>query len=213
MLEFKKRSDIHWARKIWHVGGVGLLTLIYAYVQVPWSQLALLGIWLFFVPGDILRTRFAALNEFVVFVFRPILRESEIQKASGLSYLLTGVLIVAWIFPRDVVLLTLLFLGLADPVASYFGIRFGKDKIFGHKSVQGSAAAFLVCAALMASFLFYQGYPTDRLVLLSLIGGLIGALAELIPVAKLDDNFTLPMISAVCLWLLFEIFGTLTLVN
>ncbi len=67
----------------------------------------------------------------------------------ALLLLFTAGVIVAFIFPHDVTILTLLFLAFADPLASYFGIKYGKDKIFGHKSVQGSLAAFIICAGLL----------------------------------------------------------------
>ena len=140
------------------------------------------------------------------------MRESEVKGPSGTTYLLSGVFLVALIFPRDVVLLTLLFLGFADPAASLIGIKYGKDKIFGHKSLQGSVAAFVVCFILMVIYLFIQGFPVGRLIIMSLIGGLVGALAELIPIGKLDDNLSLPILSAVSIWILFMVFGELPLI-
>ena len=210
--ELKKRSDIHWARKSWHVIGVGLLTLIYAYFPKSTALGIFVMIWLCFVPGDLIRRKFPALNDLVLHVFKSILRESEVKGPSGTTYLLSGVFLVALIFPRDVVLLTLLFLGFADPAASLIGIKYGKDKIFGHKSLQGSVAAFVVCFILMVIYLFIQGFPVGRLIIMSLIGGLVGALAELIPIGKLDDNLSLPILSAVSIWILFMVFGELPLI-
>jgi dolichol kinase len=40
-----------------------------------------------------------------------------------------------------------------------------------------------------------------------LLAGLVGAFAELIPIGKLDDNLTLPLMSAVGLSILFYFFG------
>ena len=126
---------------------------------------------------------------------------------AGTSYLLTGVSIIALIFPQEIVLLTLLFLAFADPIASYFGIKFGKDKIFGHKSLQGTVAAFFVCAILCFAFFYTHNLLLDRLIVVSLLGGLIGSLAELIPIGKLDDNLTLPVMSAIFLYFMFLLFG------
>jgi len=103
-----------------------------------------------------------------------------------------------------------LYLAFADPIASIVGIRYGKDKIFGHKSLQGSFAAFTVCAFLTFFFLNYNGMMLDRAVIVSLLGGLIGCLAEAVPIGQLDDNFTIPVLSAAGLWTVFSIFGALT---
>ncbi len=205
--ELKQKSDVHWARKIWHMGGVSLIAGCYSQLPHSISILLLALVWLLFVPADCLRLKRPALNEFVQHLFGPIMRQNEMHKIAGTSYLLTGIFLVALIFPMNIAILTMLFLAFADPIASYAGIRFGKDKIFGDKSLQGSMAAFFVCSILTFSFLTYHWILMDRLVIVSLLGGLIGSLAELIPVFRLDDNLTLPLISGGALTLLFGIFG------
>lgn len=204
---FKRRSDIHWARKIWHILGVSSIALIYTQVSERTAIISLFMAWLLFVPMDFLRPKYPALNDFVVSIFKPIMRQSEIQKMSGTAYLITGLLFAVSFFPRPIALLTMLFLAFADPIASYIGIRYGKDKIWGEKSLQGSLAAFVVCAILTFAYLATHGMMIDRIVMVSLIGGLIGSFAELIPIWKLDDNLTLPVISATALWLVFTALG------
>ena len=206
-VELKKRSDIHYARKIWHISGVFVMFLLYTYLPHNVSMAILAVAWVAFVPLDILRQTRPALNDFVLHAFKPIMRQSEVKKLAGTTYLLTGVLIINLLFPRPVVALTLLFLAFADPIASYFGILYGKDKIFGHKSIQGFMAAFAVCAILCLIYLGYYGHPLDRVIVASILAGFVGALAELIPIAKLDDNLTLPVMSASGLALLFYFFG------
>jgi diacylglycerol kinase (CTP) len=200
---FKKRSDVHWARKLYHMLGVSFMTLIYANVSDTMAVI-LLGIaWICFVPADFYRQKNAAFNDFVLHLFKPFMRDHEVNQIAGMSYLLTGVTIIAFVFPRDIVILTMMFLAFADPIASYFGIRYGKDKLFGHKSLQGFLAALVVCTVLSFAFFKFYGPAQERILMISLIGGLIGALSELIPIGKLDDNFTLPVLSASALWLVF----------
>lgn len=206
-MEFKKKSDIHWARKLWHMGGVLFIAFCYSKVSQSTAVIGLAIVWLLFVPPDIIRQKNEMLNNFLVRYFRPLMREYEYKRLCGTSYLLTGVLIVVLLFPRDVVLLTMLYLALADPLASLIGIKFGKDKIFGHKSLQGTLAAFTVCAVLTYLFLSSHGILLDRIMVVTLLGGLIGCLAELIPIGNIDDNFTLPLVSATSLYALFYFFG------
>lgn len=206
----KRRSDIHLARKIWHMGGVSIIAAFYAYLPEKTSLALLTLAWIAFVPVDFLRLRYPALNTLLTQTFRPVMRQNEMHKLAGTSYLLTGITLVAFIFPQPIALLTMLFLAFADPIASYFGIRFGKDKIFGEKSLQGSLAAFFVCSILTFYFLSANWLLMDRLVVVSLLGGLIGAFAELIPIWKLDDNLTLPVLSSTALWVLFNLFGAFT---
>jgi dolichol kinase len=208
-MEFKKRTEIHFARKLWHMGAVSTMAAIYAYAPEKLSFFLLFLFWSLFVPLDFMRQKSPRLNDLLVHLFRPLMRDSELHRLAGTSYLLTGVGFIVLVFPRDVVLLTLLFLAFADPLASYFGIKYGKDKIFGHKSLQGTVAAFVVCTVLCFVFFSTHNLLMDRLIVVSLLGGLIGALAELIPVGKLDDNLTLPAMSAFFLYLLFVLFGAL----
>jgi len=207
LVDLKKRSDIHYARKVWHMSGVFFMFLLYVYLPPAVSMSILVVAWALFVPFDFARQKYPSLNDFAVHAFKPIMRQSEVKKLAGTTFLLSGVLIVNVLFPRPVAALTLLFLAFADPIASYFGILYGKDKIFGHKSIQGFMAAFFVCAALTLAFLLYHNYLTDRVIVVSLLAGLVGAFAELIPIGKLDDNLTLPLMSAVGLSILFYFFG------
>ena len=137
----------------------------------------------------------------------PLMRNSEVKGAAGTTYLLAGVAIIALFFSKPVVSLSLLFLAFADPLASFIGIRYGKDKIMGNKSIQGFLMAFAVCFIL--TFLFLAGYELQlsRRFVVSALCGLVGALAELIPIAKLDDNLTMPVLSAIGIWAVFQLFG------
>lgn len=212
-MDLKKRSDIHYARKIWHMVGVSVVFLAYTFFAYPVALTLITLAWLAFVGVDVLRQTRPALNEWALHAFKPIMRESEAHQLAGTTYLLSGVLLLVLVFPRPVVALTLLFLAFADPLASYFGIKYGKDKIFGHKSIQGFMAAFMVCTICCFLYLNNQHYLLDRIIVVSLLAGLIGAFSELIPVGKLDDNLSLPLMSAMGLTVLFYFFGFFTIVG
>ncbi len=203
---YRKRSDLHWERKIWHIVSVFGMFLVYVWTPLHVSRIILLAAIAFFVPFDLLRQRYKGLNEFALHLFRPIIRDSEIHRFAGTTYLLLGVGAIHLLFSRDVVSLTLLFLAFADPLASFIGIRYGKDKIFGHKSVQGFLAAYTVCFICTVSYLFVLNLAWDRVLFFSILAALVGALSELVPIGKLDDNLTLPVLSALGLSLLFHLF-------
>jgi dolichol kinase len=207
--DFKKKSDIHFARKIWHVSGVLTLFLAYYYLPQHISKILILLTFTLFVAIDLIRLRNKNINVLVTHYFRPIMRQSEINSLAGTTYLMAGVAILIHFFDPLIVQLSLIFLALADPIASYFGIRYGKDKILGDKTLQGFLAAFGVCSACSFLFLYLHDENIWRAVVVSFIGGLIGSLAELIPVAKLDDNLTIPVASGLGLSLVFYIFGFL----
>lgn len=212
LADYKKRSDVHLARKIWHVTTVFLMFLAWLFLPF-WVCIALLVLgWVAFVPADIIRLKNPDLNFRLTKMFKLIMRQNELDRLAGTTYLITGAILIASVFPKSIVGLSLLFLAFADPIASYIGIRYGKDKIFGHKSVQGFIAAFIVCSVLTYAFLFLKNV-SDYILIVSLLSGLVGALAELIPVAKIDDNFTMPVLSSLGLFIIFYLFNVSVLLN
>lgn len=204
--DLKKRSDVHIARKIWHMTGVSIFFIGWSLLPY-WISMSLLILgWFAFVPPDLIRLYNPNLNRILTRWFRPIMRKNELDRPAGTTYLLTGVIFIGFLFPPEIVGLSLLFLAFADPIASYVGIRYGKDKIFGHKSVQGFLAAFAVCFIATFTYLYLKNI-SDYILIVSLIAGLIGALAELVPIAKIDDNFTMPVLSSVGLYFIFTFFN------
>lgn len=204
--EFKKRSDVHIARKIWHMTGVSIFFLGWTLFPYWLSMSLLIMGWFLFVPPDLIRLYNPQLNRMLTRWFRPIMRKNELDRPAGTTYLVTGVIFIGFLFPAEIVGLSLLFLAFADPIASYVGIRYGKDKIFGHKSVQGFVAAYVVCFIATFAYLYFKNI-SDYILIVSLIAGLIGALAELVPVAKIDDNFTMPVLSSIGLYGVFTFFN------
>lgn len=205
-IEFKKKSDLHLLRKAWHMLGVLGLFFIWNLFTYPTSSIIFIALWLAFVPGDIIRVKYPRYNKIFNTLFKAILRSTELDKLAGTTYLLTSVIFISFIFSHSVVSLSLLFLAFADPIASFVGITWGRHKIFGHKSYQGFFAALIVCIILTYFFLSYHNLGVNIL-FIAVLAGLCGALAELIPIGQMDDNFTMPIFSSICLYFLFIFFS------
>ncbi len=205
----KRRSDLHLARKLWHCLGVLLVVGVYSAVSsdVGLRLIALVAFLSVFI--DVARHQSLWLNRLTVRIFGGVMREHEREGLAGTTYLMVGTFLIIWFFPRPIVTLSLIFLAVADPLASYFGICYGKDKLIGSKSLQGTMAALVVCTSVSFGYLWYSGIMTERLLIVSLLSGIVGALAELLPIGKLDDNFTFPVVSALGLWGIFTVFGGL----
>jgi diacylglycerol kinase (CTP) len=205
--QYKNRSDVHWARKIWHIVTVFSIFLTYQFAPYSVSMGILFVACAILIPFDFLRLKYKKLNDVALIFMGPLMRNSEVKNAAGTTYLLAGVAVIAIFFPKPIVGLSLLFLAFADPLASYVGIRYGKDKILGNKSIQGFLMAFSVCAVI--TFLFLSGFDllVSRRVVIAALCGMVGAFAELLPIAKLDDNLTMPILSALGTWAVFQLFG------
>lgn len=205
--QLKQRSDVHMARKLWHFLGVITILVVYHNVSRAMALQLMTFAACLFIVLDILRGYFPPVNQVLMSVFHPVMREHERHSLAGTTYLLSGTFIVMFLFPKSIVTLSLLFLAMADPLAGYVGVLYGRDKIIGQKSLQGFIAAFVCCAVIAATYYLSHNMMTDRILIVSILSGLVGAFAELIPVYKLDDNFTFPIISSTFLWLLFYLFG------
>lgn len=207
MQDLKSRKDVHYARKIWHFLGVIMIAVLYHNLTRPMALQTLVLVASISIFIDVFRQRSEGFNRGVLKVMGFLMRENERTGIAGTTYLLIGVLIIVAIFPPSVVMLSLLFLAIADPVASYYGIRYGRDKLIGRKSLQGSMAAFFVCVMISAIYFFAHNMMTERILIVSILAGFIGAVSEIIPVGDLDDNLVLPVVSSCLLWIVYFFFG------
>ena len=208
-LPLKRRSDLHLARKLWHALGVLGMVLLH-YLLTTDQTLRVMAVLAFvFVTVDVVRHQWPAINKFVLKILGPLMREHERHNLAGTTYLILGTFIIVWWFPSPIVSLSLLFLAVADPLASFVGILYGKDKLVGSKSLQGTLAAFIACTLIAFFYLLAHDLMTERLLMVSLLAGLSGALSELLPIGRLDDNFTFPIVCACSLWAIFTVCGGL----
>lgn len=205
--DLKLKSDLHISRKIWHCLGISSMAAFYLYFGHFKAWVALLTLMALALPFDIFRQRHPQLNKFAIRMFGPLMRKSESHSLSGTTYLLMGTFVLLLFRDKHLIVLTLLFLAFGDPFASFFGVRFGKDRILNNKTLQGTLAAFAVCTTVSALYFYATNIMTERLLIVAPISGLIGALSELIPIGKLDDNLTFPIIAASLLWVLFKVYG------
>jgi dolichol kinase len=159
------------------------------------------------VTLDLLRLRYQGLNRRLQWLFRPFLRETEKHRMTGTSFMVLGASLAIYFAPKPATLLMMQFFSLADPLAAYFGTLYGRDKLIGPKSLQGTMAAFLVCFVLTLIYCIALHLMMDRLIIVAVICGLIGAVSELIPIGALDDNFIFPVVCTSLLTLAFKLFG------
>ena len=86
------------------------------------------------------------------------LREHEKAQLSGCCYFSLGCTIAITFFPPAISTASILFLVLGDMSAALIGVAFGGESVTiklgreGKKSVEGSAAMFVVCSLFRARF-------------------------------------------------------------
>ena len=200
------RSELHVARKLWHMT-TGLMIVFLTQSGLPKHLIlsVLGGLFIWSVTMEVLRFNNPVLNERCLKILAPFVRSHEVNKVSGIPYYLGSSVLAVSIFPAPIAALSLMFLAVGDPVASFFGILCKKRsvKIVNGKSLHGTAAGFIACA-LVAWFYLKNNATLHlsslELLRLSLLGGFAGSLAELLPL-EIDDNFSIPIVSGFIFWL------------
>ncbi|PMP94595.1 MAG: hypothetical protein C0168_08640, partial [Candidatus Aminicenantes bacterium] len=98
-----------------------------------------------------------------------------------------------------VAILAAAFLTFGDFFSKFFGIKFGRRKIF-NKSLEGSLAHFTACLEAAYLLSHYLGTPFQ----VYLAGAAAATVFELLPLG-VDDNFSVSLLSA-SVMTLFRIF-------
>ena len=212
-------------RKVFH-SSIGVLTL-WLYTKgttIPQLFVPLFTCFSGVLINDLIRLHNPEINKFVTSQMWFIIRESEKNSYNGTLFYLAGVLIVLYLYPKDISVLSILLLSWADTAASTVGRKWGKytPKLGNRKSLAGSLGSFAV--GTFAAYLLYEyfipGYnvnnPGDiywtpelsklNIHIYSILVGFIASISELIDIWGLDDNFTIPVLSGTLIYWLVRVF-------
>lgn len=111
-------------------------------------------------------------------------------------YYALSLLVAVLVFPPGIAMAAIVCLCIGDPVAGIVGRIAGRHRLRG-KSIEGAAANFLVCTAVLWPMLFFHASGSVSASALGAAavgatGAAAGALAELLPL-PLDDNIVVPL--------------------
>lgn len=209
--KLRSRTDLHLARKAWHCGMGFFIASVYYFTGMSRATgVATLGIALLtFLILETIRMKSPAFNRAAVKLWGPVMRAEEAHQFSTTHFYIGSSLLSVAIFPKTVACLSILYLAIGDPAASFFGILFGNKSIrFSNgKSLVGTLAGVVACFAttwFLGPMFGVQSIP--QLLILSVFGGLAGGAAELLPL-EVDDNFSIPVVSGFVLWFVYIILG------
>tara|TARA_B100001971_G_scaffold91031_1_gene83966 strand:- start:38352 stop:38993 length:642 start_codon:yes stop_codon:yes gene_type:complete len=205
------RSDLHIARKLWHIfcGSAAVGTYYLSNIELEFWGWVALGIAISGFALDFLRLNNKKFNQLALKLLAPIMRKSEKESFSGLPFYALGIAASIYFYDKDIALISILYLVFADPVSSFFGVQFGKDKILPNKSLQGTIAGFFACYFITIIYVADVQTSSMNILAFSLLAALIGAISELFSAFNIDDNVTIPVISGAGLTVLnylFQIF-------
>ncbi len=106
-------------------------------------------------------------------------------KYTGATWLFIGSTLTVAIFPKEIAVISLIYMCIGDTVAGLVGRKFGKMKFYD-KTIEGSLAGLIVC--LLSGYLVQISLP-----LIVVFSGAFAAMfIELLPIS-IDDNISVPL--------------------
>jgi diacylglycerol kinase (CTP) len=143
-----------------------------------------------------------SVNTFYLACAGPLLRDHE--RKSGTAPGAFWLLLAAWVLmaqcPLDVSSLSLLFVSVGDPAASLFGMLCGDVfRLSNGKTPFGTLAFVVTCLTSTAALHAMHPPLLATLPVVSVVGSAMAAgLVELLPM-PINDNLSIPLVSAVVL--------------
>jgi dolichol kinase len=193
----KIRPQIHrpanLARSAFHcLTGIFALTLIQLAphgVLVAMAVSAAVGCWFL----ELTRQRIPWINAACMWVLGRFAHPHEKTQVNSSTWYSTALALMAVFFSAHANSVGVIILGFGDPIAALVGRRFGRTRLPGGRSLEGSIA-FGLAAGLAGLAALRICYPHESM-LLSLgaagAGAIAGAIAEVL--SPVDDNFAIPV--------------------
>ncbi|MDK2889882.1 MAG: hypothetical protein PWR21_514 [Methanoculleus sp.] len=119
------------------------------------------------------------------------LERRDAAPGKGALFFALGALFCRVFFAKEVAFMGLVVLALLDSVTTLVGVRFGRTRIYNHKSLEGTLAGIAVTAIVLCLLV-----PPA----IALTTAAATALAEL--VSPVDDNLVIPVVACLVLVLL-----------
>lgn len=176
-------------RQIVHlIFGLGIAGFILFFDRDLVLSILVLTLFAGFILSD------AVARGYIIPVVSPIIARLDRRDAvpgKGALFFAFGALFCIVFFAKEIVFAGLIVLSLLDSTTTLAGVRFGKTRIYNHKSLEGTFAGF-VAAAIALSLIVPSG-P-------ALATAAAAAIAEL--VSPVDDNLVVPVVACIALTIL-----------
>jgi dolichol kinase len=196
------RSSLQIGRRLFHFLNGTIVATMYNLFLTHKQVVYVLGLTASLVYLiDQVRVSYPEISRNFNFLNKLLLRAEEQLKQSAAVPYAMSLLLTILSFPKEISLIAIYTLSIADPLSAIIGIKFGKHKIAKNKSLEGSGAFFIstffISFFVLSSIFIGITWPILKA---SFLIALLAALAELVP-SRLDDNLTIPLFTAILAWI------------
>ena len=177
-------------RKIIHFSSILIPASYLWFIKDQYVMILLLsGLTILALSLELLRNKLNFVNSLFNNIFFKMLRKNEqLGKLTGATWMLISSLIITVFFPIYIVVPALIYLSVGDSFAAIIGKAYPYGKL-GKKSITGTISGFIFSSIF--ALLVNVTLPAYIIIL----GSLIAMIVEASPI-KLNDNLTIPIISA-----------------
>lgn len=185
------------ARKTYRMLGLIFPIIYFIYTKKVTLFILVIGLAIFALY-DILKIMIPSLSKFYFKYLKWISKKKEKRGLTGTTYLLISFLLTVFLFEKNIAIAAMTFSVMGDAASSLIGKKFGKNKLIGKRTFEGSVAFFI--ASLIAGLIFlYFGLEITYGIMF--IGILAATIAELLPI-QIDDNLTISIVSGLVMSLI-----------
>lgn len=167
-----------------------LFPVFYLLVNKEFILVLIGSVTLFFIAMDLVRLSHSGVNIFLFKNISTFFKKKEERKLTSMTLFLISCFLTFLLFPKNIAIAAVIFLIFGDIFSKFFGLRFGRTKIF-NKSLEGSLSYLVFC--MIAGFILLNFIPISPLLII--IGALAATITELLPLG-VDDNLSVALISA-----------------
>ena len=193
-------------RKLIHISS-SIIPLSYFFLDKKILLEVLIPIFFLLILVEILKYKVDFIYNLYTKLFKHMLRSHEYDKRkirmNGSSWLLLSEILCIIFFPKLIAITGMLILSFADSFSALVGRVYGKKQYAPNRTIAGSVTFFIVGILIIIAMPKYFYSPKEYI---------FGAIAVLITTIvdgsnfPADDNFTIPVVSSVVLFVLYSLF-------
>lgn len=183
----KMKKEISWRLYLRPLAVLLIINYLHADKR---DTLVLIGvIVLFFLILDLMRLFSKKINVFFFDKIKSLYKSKEYKRFSSITIFLFAGFLAVLLFDQPVAILAVSYLIFGDFFSKFFGLHFGRRRIFD-KTFQGSLAHLNAC--LLAGYVLLHFISLPEYIYLT--GAFVATLAECLPLG-VDDNFSVALLS------------------